>query len=95
MHRRSRPGTNVEKVQVDVPAVGVFTSGGTSDDTHVVSSALIEGSQRTAVRVPRGAAAIGDQAGAAIPARSIARRITSTSMAGVSRPVKVFCWLTW
>ena len=29
------------------------------------------------------------------PARVRARANTSSSIAGVSRPVKVFCWLTW
>jgi hypothetical protein len=29
------------------------------------------------------------------PAASAARDMTSSSIAGVSRPVKVFCWLTW
>ena len=29
------------------------------------------------------------------PAAAAARRSTSSSIAGVSRPVKVFCWLTW
>ena len=28
-------------------------------------------------------------------ATSAARRSTSSSIAGVRRPVKVFCWLTW
>ena len=29
------------------------------------------------------------------PANSFARANTSSSIPGVSRPVKVFCWLTW
>jgi hypothetical protein len=29
------------------------------------------------------------------PAARAAEASTSSSMAGVSRPVKVFCWLTW
>ena len=31
----------------------------------------------------------------ATPAASLAAASTSSSIAGVSRPVKVFCWLTW
>ena len=31
----------------------------------------------------------------ASPAPAAATRITERSIAGVSRPVKVFCWLTW
>ena len=71
--------------------VGCIDGFGEGDTSAIPRASTKRGRQRTATS-PVGVRSFSDQR---TPPNAAARLITASSIGSVSRPVKVFCWLTW